>query len=173
VIPNPVPDAEALIDALTDQLKPLFSGEHPPLIVGIETGGYWIAERLRERLAPEADLGKLNITFYRDDFTKIGLHPTVKPSHLPFDIDGETLLLVDDVIHSGRTIRAAMNELFDYGRPQAIRLAVLIDRGGRELPIQPDFVGGGIELDDGEQVKLSGPQPLALQRQRIERHEQD
>jgi pyrimidine operon attenuation protein/uracil phosphoribosyltransferase len=164
---------DQLLAQLQQQLAPLFSQSHPPLIVGIETGGYWIAEHLRECLAPDAPLGKLNITFYRDDFTKIGLHPTVKPSHLPMDIDGETILLVDDVIHSGRTIRAAMNELFDYGRPQRILLATLIDRGGRELPIQPDFIAARMPLEADRQIKLEGPEPLALRIQRLERDERD
>ena len=171
--PDPLPDAEQLLEDLAEQLSPLFEATAQPLIVGIETGGYWIAERLRERLAPAAPLGKLNITFYRDDYTKIGLHPTVKPSSLPVDIDGQAILLVDDVIHSGRTIRAAMNELFDYGRPERILLATLIDRGGRELPIQPDFVAETIELAPEEQIKLEGPQPLSLKLQRIEAHERD
>ncbi len=170
---TPIPSAENLVKVLSGQLELLFAQPDPPLIVGIETGGYWVAERLRERLAPEAPLGKLNITFYRDDYTKIGLHPTVKPSQLPMDIDGQTILLVDDVLHSGRTIRAAMNELFDYGRPERILLAILIDRGGRELPIQPDFVATRIELEADEQIKLEGPRPLGLSLHRIERHERD
>ncbi len=170
---NTLPDVDQLLEVLVEQVSPLFEIDPQPLIVGIETGGYWIAERLRERLAPEAPLGKLNITFYRDDYTKIGLHPTVKPSSLPGDIDGQAILLVDDVIHSGRTIRAAMNELFDYGRPERILLATLIDRGGRELPIQPDFVAETIELAPEEQIKLEGPQPLSLKLQRIEAHERD
>jgi len=173
VNPAELPDVASLLDQLTEQVAPLFRQQPQPLIVGIETGGYWIAERLRERLAPEAPLGKLNITFYRDDYTKIGLHPTVKPSSLPTDIDGETILLVDDVLHSGRTIRAAMNELFDYGRPDRILLAILIDRGGRELPVQPDFVATRIELDDNEQIKLEGPEPLGLSLQHIDRDERD
>jgi len=99
--------------------------------------------------------------------------PSSSASSLPGDIDGQTILLVDDVIHSGRTIRAAMNELFDYGRPERILLATLIDRGGRELPIQPDFVAERMELAPQEQIKLEGPQPLSLKLQRIEAHERD
>jgi len=136
-------------------------------MVGIETGGYRIAELLHQQLQPDTELGKLNITFYRDDFTKIGLHPTVNPSSLPSDIDGKTIVLVDDVLYSGRTVRAAMNELFDYGRPDRIVLAILIDRGGRELPIQPDYVGKTIELADDEQIKLAGTDSLTLQIQKI------
>lgn len=158
-----LPSVESLIDKLGQALTPYFSSpSEQPLIVGIETGGAWIAERLCQRLAPDAEIGRLNISFYRDDFTRVGLHPTVKPSSLPTDIDERTVLLVDDVIHSGRTIRAAMNELFDYGRPQRIILAVLIDRGEREIPIQADIVGATMELDSGSHIKLEGPEPLTL-----------
>ncbi|MCK4709977.1 MAG: bifunctional pyr operon transcriptional regulator/uracil phosphoribosyltransferase PyrR, partial [Gammaproteobacteria bacterium] len=118
-----------LIQQLSETLAPLFSSSDQPIIVGIETGGYLIAESIYNNIKPDTELGKLNITFYRDDFTKIGLHPTVKPSSLPTDIDGKTIILIDDVLHSGRTVRAAMNELFDYGRPNKILLAILIDRG--------------------------------------------
>ncbi len=158
---------EPLLQKLTDQLAPLFSGVDQPILVGIETGGYLIAERLHQMLQPATELGKLNITFYRDDFTKIGLHPTVNPSSLPTDIDGKTIVLVDDVLYSGRTVRAAMNELFDYGRPERIVLAILIDRGGRELPIQADFVGQTIELADDEQVKLENGDALTLKFQKV------
>lgn len=158
-----LPSVESLIDKLGQALTPYFSSSsEQPLIVGIETGGAWIAERLRQRLAPEAEIGRLNISFYRDDFTRVGLHPTVKPSSLPSDIDERTVLLIDDVIHSGRTIRAAMNELFDYGRPRRIILAVLIDRGEREIPIQADVVGATMELDSASHIKLEGPDPLTL-----------
>lgn len=150
---------ESLINQLTETLAPLFSTTNQPIIVGIETGGYRIAQALHNNIHPDTELGKLNITFYRDDFTKIGLHPTVKPSSLPPNLDGKTIILVDDVLYSGRTIRAAMNELFDYGRPDKILLAILIDRGDRELPIQADFVGQRITLEKDEQIKLEGPGP--------------
>ncbi len=113
----------------------------------------------------------MNITFYRDDYTKIGLHPTVKPSSLPTNIDGKTIILVDDVLFSGRTIRAAMNELFDYGRPDRIILVILIDRGGRELPIQADYVGQTISLQQDQQIKLEGPEPFRLSIQQLEPNE--
>ena len=158
-----LPSVESLIEKLSQALTPYFSSSTTqPIIVGIETGGVWIAERLRQRLAPGAELGRLNISFYRDDFTRSGLHPTVKPSSLPMDIDDKTVLLIDDVLHSGRTVRAAMNEIFDYGRPQRIILAVLIDRGEREIPIQADVVGATMELDSGSHIKLEGPEPLKL-----------
>ena len=118
-----LPPVEALIEKLTQALTPYFSSpESLPVIVGIETGGAWIAEQLQQRIAPGAELGRLNISFYRDDFTRKGLHPTVKPSSLPTDIDDRTIILVDDVLQSGRTVRAAMNEIFDYGRPKKIVL---------------------------------------------------
>ena len=158
-----LPAVESLLDKLSQALTPYFSSpESQPVIVGIETGGAWIAERLRQRIAPDAELGRLNISFYRDDFTRSGLHPTVEPSSLPTDIDDRTIVLVDDVLHSGRTIRAAMNEIFDYGRPRRIVLAILIDRGEREIPIQADVVGATMELDAGSHIKLEGPEPLRL-----------
>ena len=161
-----LPTVEALIDKLTEALKPYFPAGQPasqqPIIVGIETGGYWIARVIHETIAPETELGHLNISFYRDDFSKIGLHPTIKPSSLPTDIDDKTIILIDDVLYSGRTIRAAMNEIFDYGRPRRILLAILIDRGEREIPIQADIVAHSIQLNDGEHIKLEGPSPMAL-----------
>jgi pyrimidine operon attenuation protein/uracil phosphoribosyltransferase len=132
------------------------------VIVGIHRGGVWIAEALRQNLQIKEPLGELNIAFYRDDFSQIGMHPSVQPSKLPFDVDDRHIILVDDVLYTGRTIRAALNELFDYGRPASIRLAVLVDRGERELPIQPDVVGTTLSLPKGQHVKLTGPSPLTL-----------
>ena len=133
-----------------------------PLMIGIKRGGAWIAEVLHDSLQLTEPLGKLNIAFYRDDFSTVGLHPEVSPSNLPTDINDRHIILVDDVLYTGRTIRAAMNEIFDYGRPASISLAVLIDRCERELPIQPDIVGKTITLDAGEHVKLLGPEPLEI-----------
>jgi pyrimidine operon attenuation protein/uracil phosphoribosyltransferase len=161
-----LPSVEILIDKLTKALKPYFPDDQDPadqpIIVGIETGGYWIADIIHQTIAPDTELGRLNISFYRDDFTTTGLHPTVNPSSLPIDIDGKTIILVDDVIYSGRTIRAAMNEIFDYGRPRRIILAILLDRGERSIPIQPDIVAQNIQLEAGSHIKLSGPEPLQL-----------
>lgn len=159
---------ESLINKLADALTPLFATTEQPIIVGIETGGFWIAQALHKKIHPDTELGKLNITFYRDDYTKIGLHPTVKPSSLPTNIDEKTIILVDDVLHSGRTVRAAMNELFDYGRPDRIILAILVDRGGRELPIQADYVAHHMPLESHQQIKLEGPEALKLTLQRNE-----
>ena len=166
-----LPSVESLIDKLAEALTPCFT--HPdsqPVIVGIETGGVWIAEQLRQRLAPNAELGRLDISFYRDDFTRKGLQPEVKPSSLPTAIDDRDILLVDDVLQSGRTVRAAMNELFDYGRPSKILLAILIDRGQREIPVQADFVGETLSLDSDSHIKLTGPEPLALELKTLEQY---
>ena len=166
-----LPSVESLIEKLTQALTPYFSNpESQPLIVGIETGGVWIAEQLRQRIAPAAELGRLDISFYRDDFTRHGLHPTVKPSSLPTDIDDRCIVLVDDVLQSGRTVRAAMNEIFDYGRPSKILLAILIDRGQREIPVQSDFVGASLSLDSNSHIKLEGPEPLQLIVKTLDRH---
>ncbi|MCP4980556.1 MAG: bifunctional pyr operon transcriptional regulator/uracil phosphoribosyltransferase PyrR [Gammaproteobacteria bacterium] len=164
------PSVEPLIEKLAQALTPYFSSPSKPIIVGIETGGAWIAERLRKRVAADADLGRLNISFYRDDFTRTGLHPTVKPSCLPTDIDDKTIILVDDVLQSGRTVRAAMNEIFDYGRPKKIVLVTLIDRGEREIPIQADIVGETLQLDSDSHIKLEGPEPLKLVIKSLKKH---
>ena len=138
------------------------AGANGVAMVGIHTGGVWVAELLHRRLAINEPLGSLDISFYRDDFTRIGMNPVVKPSQMPFSIDDRHIILVDDVLHTGRTIRAALNELFDYGRPASIMLATLIDRGGRELPIEANVVGRVIELSPDEHIKLTGPEPLEL-----------
>ena len=139
-------------------------GASDPVLVGIYTGGVWIAQRLQALLGLSDPLGTLDISFYRDDFTRVGINPQVRPSQLPVSVEDRHIILVDDVLHTGRTIRAALNELFDYGRPASILLAVLVDRGGRELPIQADVVGARIELAAGEHIKLHGPAPLRLSR---------
>jgi len=131
-------------------------------IMGIQTGGVWIAEQIHKQLANPNPLGSLNITFYRDDFSRIGLHPQVEPSDLPFSVDDKTIILVDDVLHSGRTIRAALNEIFDYGRPARVVLAILVDRKGHELPIQADVCGMELDLKEDEQIKLKKSAKLRL-----------
>ena len=158
-------DVGALLRSMAERLRPLAQseGDADPVMIGIHTGGVWVAERLHEMLSIKEALGELDISFYRDDFTRIGLNPQVRPSHLPFNVDERRIILVDDVLHTGRTIRAALNEIFDYGRPASITLAVLIDRGGRELPVQADVCGKTLTLKPGEHVKLHGPEPLALE----------
>jgi len=132
------------------------------MMVGIHTGGAWIAEKLHQALALSEPLATLDISFYRDDFSRIGMHPQVKPSRLPPQVDDRHIILVDDVLHTGRTIRAAMNEIFDYGRPASITLACLLERSGRELPIQADAVASHLHLEPGQHIKLTGPEPLAF-----------
>lgn len=132
-------------------------------MVGIHTGGVWVARKLHAMLGIQEPLGVLDIAFYRDDFSRIGINPQVKPSELPFTLDERNIILVDDVLHTGRTIRAAMNELFDYGRPASIVLASLVERSGRELPIEANVVGLHMDLAANEYVKLTGPDPLRLQ----------
>lgn len=157
-------DITSLINKLSADTQSFLKqrGITHPLMVGIHTGGAWVAEKLHTQLGLTSVLGKLDISFYRDDFTRVGMNPQVKPSQLPLSIDNEHILLVDDVLYTGRTIRAALNELFDYGRPASITLIVLLERDGRELPIQADIVGAHIDLKTNEQVKLQGPDPLVL-----------
>ncbi|MBS3952604.1 MAG: bifunctional pyr operon transcriptional regulator/uracil phosphoribosyltransferase PyrR [Methylomicrobium sp.] len=133
-----------------------------PLMIGIRTGGVWIAERLHQRLNFEEPLGLLDISFYRDDFSQIGVHPNVKPSQLPTTIEGRDIILIDDVFYTGRTIRAALNEIFDYGRPNQVVLAVLIERDGRQIPLKPDCYGARISLEANQRIKLTGPEPLSI-----------
>ncbi len=149
---NPLPDAEQLIAALIEKMRPVVGPETG--LIGIYTGGVWVAERLHAALGLKVPFGTLDVSFYRDDFRKIGLHRDVKTSDLPFDVEGRDLIVVDDVLYTGRTIRAAMNELFDYGRPASIKLAALVDRGGRELPIAPDFLGTNIKVAASQSIEL-------------------
>jgi len=128
-----IPDAETLLGILIEALRPDASPRMA--LVGIHTGGVWLAERLHAALGLTMPLGSIDVSFYRDDFASRGLHRGTRTSAIPFDVDGAHIVIVDDVLYTGRTIRAAMNELFDYGRPGRIDLAVLVDRGGRELPI--------------------------------------
>ena len=155
---------EQLLHKMAEDLRSRLNAQHVtnPLMIGIHSGGVWVAERLHTLLGLVEPLGKLDISFYRDDFTRIGLNPAVRPSQLPFTVDERHIILVDDVLYTGRTIRAALNEIFDYGRPDSVILAVLVDRGGRELPIQADVVGTSMHLSTHEHVKLSGPTPLQL-----------
>lgn len=148
----PLPDAEQLLARLLAQMKPVVGPDTG--IIGIHTGGVWVAERLHAALGIQVPVGTLDVSFYRDDFEKIGLHRDVKTSDLPFDVEGRRLILIDDVLYTGRTIRAAMNVLFDYGRPASIQLAALVDRGGRELPVAADFLGGDITLAVSQSVEL-------------------
>ena len=159
---QPLPDAEQLLQALIEKMRPEVGPETG--LIGIHTGGVWIAERVHEALGLAIPLGSLDVSFYRDDYGKIGLHKNVKRSDIPFEVEGRPLILVDDVLYTGRTIRAAMNELFDYGRPASIRLAALVDRGGRELPIAAQFVAATMDVaaDKGVELKRDADGRLSL-----------
>jgi pyrimidine operon attenuation protein / uracil phosphoribosyltransferase len=158
---NPAAVAQ-LIEGLAERLADELARQAilDPVMIGIHTGGAWLARRLHQLLGLGPPLGVLDISFYRDDFTRIGMNPEVRPSNIPFAVDGRHVILVDDVIQSGRTIRAALNEIFDYGRPASVILVVLVERGGRELPIEPRLFG--MRLPSEQQATLTGPEPLRL-----------
>ncbi len=164
-----LPDPSTLLPQLAEALRAHLKQRRieQPRFIGIRTGGVWVAQALLEALGAEQPLGVLDVSFYRDDFSQNGLHPQVQPSQLPFEIDGQDLILVDDVLMSGRTIRAALNELFDYGRPASVTLVCLLDLNARELPIRPDVVGATLSLAADQRVKLAGPMPLTLELQTL------
>jgi pyrimidine operon attenuation protein/uracil phosphoribosyltransferase len=168
-----LPDAELLLTTLAEKLEPLI--QENTALVGIHSGGAWLTERLLPLLNRNRDLphGMLDISFYRDDFSRIGLHPQIKPSQIPFDVQDRHIILVDDVLYTGRTIRAAMNELFDYGRPAAITLAALVSRNGRELPIEADVAATEMALTASQNLQLlrdeSGRFYLKLEEETLEK----
>lgn len=147
-------DAEASYRSLAEQVKTALAGVDRLALVGIYSGGAWLAERLAAELGIEDRLGFIDVSFYRDDYAEKGLPASVKPTQISFEVEGATVLLVDDVLYTGRTTRAAINELFDYGRPAKVLLAALIDRGGRELPIAANFVAATVELEASETLLL-------------------
>ncbi len=153
-MPIPDLDAEALYQTLAAQVRQALANVPNPAIVGIFSGGAWLAERLAAELQLTQRMGFIDVSFYRDDFAEKGLHAQVKPSQIGFEVDGASILLVDDVLYTGRTTRAAINELFDYGRPDRIMLAALVDRGGRELPIAADYVAATIALPARQSLVL-------------------
>lgn len=156
-----LPDAEAQCVQLAELIRPRLQPN--TVLIGIHSGGVWIARRLAELLGLSAEIGLIDVSFYRDDFGEKGLHPQVKPTSIPFDVEGRPLILVDDVLYTGRTTRAAINELFDYGRPANIKLAVLADRGGRELPIYAEFCTWQVELSGSEELVLGPDESGRLQ----------
>jgi pyrimidine operon attenuation protein / uracil phosphoribosyltransferase len=149
----PIPDAESLCEILRAQIAPAISPATK--MIGVHTGGAWIAAKLHKALGLTTPLGTLDISFYRDDFARVGLNPQVKKSAIPFDIEDAEIVLVDDVLYTGRTVRAAMNELFDYGRPRRIDLAVLVDRGGRELPVAARFTAQTLDIPSHQSLNLA------------------
>jgi pyrimidine operon attenuation protein / uracil phosphoribosyltransferase len=153
-----LPTPEQLIDALAARIAPQMApgGWQPTALVGMHTGGVWVMEALVERLGlQDLPSGTLDTSFYRDDYAQRGLHDEVKPSRISFDVSDQRILLIDDVLNTGRSVRAAMNLLFDYGRPAGIRLAVLVDRGGRQLPICADYAGLSLDLPQAARINLA------------------
>lgn len=146
-------DAEALYAELRGGVARLLDAQVQ--LVGIWSGGAWLAERLQADLGRSGPVGVLSSTLHRDDFGSRGMAAGTAATRLPFAVDGSRILLVDDVLYTGRTIRAAINELYDFGRPAGVMLAVLVDRGGRELPIQPDFAAARITLPASQSLRLA------------------
>lgn len=147
-----LPDAEALFNTLAERLKPLVTAD--TALVGVHSGGAWLLERLLPVLGTDLPHGMLDVSFYRDDFNQRGLHTSNKSSQIRFDVQDRHIILIDDVFYTGRTIRAAMNELFDYGRPASITLAVLVNRGGRELPIAPQIAAAEFNVPAQQNLQL-------------------
>lgn len=145
-------DAEALCKTLVEQMRPHVSPA--TALVGIHTGGVWLAERLHRALGLSQPPGSIDVSFYRDDFGSKGLHPQPKRTEIPFTVEGADVIIVDDVLYTGRTIRAAIEALFTYGRPDRVQLAVLVDRGHRELPIRPDYVGKNLPTARSERIQV-------------------
>lgn len=151
-LPQALPEAEALYAELERQLRGRVGTSTG--IVGMHTAGVWLAERLHAALGIEAPLGTIDASLYRDDFSTQGLAKDPKRSLIPFEVEGRDLVLVDDFLFTGRTVRAAMNELFDYGRPASIVLAVLVDRGGRQLPIAAQVCAARFEVPIDRRLRL-------------------
>lgn len=148
-------DAEALYrDLLRGMRLLLTSYDQPPRLVGVASGGAWLAQRLQKDLGLAEEIGTLSSSMHRDDFSQRGLASSGK-TELPFDVNGAHLIVVDDVLYTGRTIRAVLNELFDYGRPASVKLVVLVDRGGRELPVQPDLAVARVTLPASQSLELA------------------
>jgi pyrimidine operon attenuation protein/uracil phosphoribosyltransferase len=145
-------DAEALYKDLQSVVRNLLQPD--TVLVGIWSGGAWLAERLHEQLKLPGEIGVISSALHRDDFASRGMS-SADPTRLPFEVDGRPILLIDDVLYTGRTTRAVINELFDFGRPASVTLAVLVDRGGRELPIQPAYSAARITLPREQRLRLA------------------
>ena len=148
-----LPNAEEALATLAASMRAGVA--HDAAFVGIYSGGAWIAERLAAMVPGNHAVGYIDVSFYRDDYASKGLKAGARRSELPFDVAGATIVLIDDVLYTGRSTRAAINELFDYGRPAAIELAVLVDRGGRELPIEPTYTGARVACARSLSIVLS------------------
>ena len=149
---NALPEPEALLERLAAKIRPRLTPA--TAMIGLYTGGVWIAERLHAALGLAETLGLMDVAFYRDDYSRKGLKQHMKRTRIPFQVEGRDLLLVDDVLYTGRTVRAALNELFDYGRPRSVALAVLADRGGRQLPICAQYCGAEVAVPEGARLRL-------------------
>jgi pyrimidine operon attenuation protein/uracil phosphoribosyltransferase len=147
-----LPDAEQTLQTLAGRMRGAIA--HDARFVGIHSGGAWVADRLALLLPGDHPVGYLDVSFHRDDFHRTGLKPEVKRTELPFEVNGATIVLVDDVLYTGRTVRAALDALMDFGRPRAVQLAVLVDRGLRELPIRADYIGLSVETTASESVRV-------------------
>jgi pyrimidine operon attenuation protein/uracil phosphoribosyltransferase len=151
--PQALPDAEAALAALVARMEGAVA--YDAAFVGIYSGGAWLAERLAKSIPGNHPVGYIDVSYYRDDYALSGLKPNVKRTALPFEVADATIVLIDDVLYTGRSVRAAINELFDFGRPEKIELAVLIDRGGRELPIEPTYFGERLAVARDLSIVLS------------------
>lgn len=143
-VPEGLPEAERALAALVEKMRGAVALDAK--LIGIYSGGAWLAERLATILPGDLPVGFIDVSFYRDDYGQKGLRAKVKTTTLPFEVEGSRIVLVDDVLYTGRSVRAAINEIFDYGRPEKIELAVLVDRGGRELPIEATYVGARVSV---------------------------
>src|SRR5687767_12688954 len=152
-IDEPLPDAERVLVALAERMAPAVA--HDAAFVGIYSGGAWIAQRLATMVPGAHPVGFIDVAFYRDDYNRAGLKPNARRTELTFDVEGSTIVLVDDVLYTGRSVRAAINELFDFGRPTRVELAVLVDRGGRELPIEATYTGTRLAVARDRSIVLS------------------
>jgi pyrimidine operon attenuation protein / uracil phosphoribosyltransferase len=147
-------DAEALYAELRRGVQSL-QATTPMQLVGVTSGGAWLAERLQRELGLPGEIGVISSAMHRDDFAQRGLSATAEQTRLPFDVNGAHVLIIDDVLYTGRTLRAVINELFDYGRPASVKLAVLVDRGGRELPMAADFAATRLPLPRNQSFELA------------------
>lgn len=148
-----LPDPETLLSEITAKIQAKLQPNSA--LVGIHSGGVWLMQRILKSINQDIAYGTLDAALYRDDYAQRGLKAEPKPSQIPFDVQDKHIILIDDIFYTGRTSRAAMNELFDYGRPASITLAVLINRGGAELPILPNIVGAEILLKPNQSLQLS------------------
>ena len=160
-----IKEPKLLIQEMSEQLRHLIEHRqlHDPIMLGIRSGGVWVAEGLHKLLKIKEPIGLLDINFYRDDFSRVNSFPQVKPSAINTQLDDRHIILVDDVIHSGRTVCAALNEIADYGRAATVSLVIMIDRSEREMPICADIVGTTVNLQKGQHIKLRGPDPLYIE----------